>query len=77
MFSNDIGVERERHPPEPVEVFDSEAIELGVPAEERQHLELARRVLHLLLHLAHRVEDEAALIVRADDVALREVVAVA
>ena len=71
------GFERERDPAELVQVLDADAVELGVAAEQREQLELARRALHLRPELAHRVEDQQALVVRADDVARREVVAVA
>ena len=71
------GFKRERDPPEPVEVLDADAVELGVAAQQGEQPELARRVLHLRSELAHRVEDQDPLVVGADDVAGREVVAVA
>ena len=46
-------------------------------AEQGEQLELAGRALHLRPELTHRVEDQEPLVVRADDVARREVVAVA
>ena len=59
-----------------VEILDADAVELSVPAEQREQLELTGRALHLPVELAHGVEDQAALVVRANDVALRVVVTV-
>ncbi len=72
-----VRVERERHPTEVVEVLQADAVELRVAAQQREQLELARCTLHLRPELAHRVQDQDPLVVRADDVAGREVVAVA
>src|SRR5438132_1878977 len=72
-----IGVQRERDSPEPVEVLDADAVELRVASEQGQQLEFSGGVLHLGPELAHRVEDQEPLVVRAGDVARGEIVTVA
>ena len=70
-------VQRRGDPAEPVEVAEADAVELRVPAEQRQRLELADGAACFALQLPQRRQDQQALVVRSADVARREVVAVA